>query len=169
MLCCCSKSSTPQGHEVNQLQERKKSRSESRLSATVPAPPSSDSALEGREGFARSQRASQRSNERYSIVTEGVTSNPELECFIIPSFGKEPPTNVAVKKASSDFLKGVGDDLKIIQGLIEKDPQKGLVNVTIMCHFEQVKLASFTRIIEDRMKDLKLKSADKGQKGCEYM
>ena len=165
MLCCCSNSSTTQRREENQLQERKTSRSESRLSATFPAP-SSDSALEGRQSFARSQQASQRSNEKYSVVTEGATGSPKLECFIIPSFGKEPPTNVAVKKASSDFLRGVGDDLKIIQGLIGKDYQKELVNVTIMCHFEQVKLAIFTGIIEDRMKDLKLKSADNGQKGC---
>lgn len=99
-------------------------------------------------------------------MTEEDICNPKLECFIIPSFGKEPPTNVAVKKASSDFLKGVGDDLKIIQGLIGKDKEKELGNVQIMCHFEQVKLASFLRIIEDRMKDLKLKSADNGQKGC---
>ena len=165
MLCCCSNSSSTRHREENQLQERKTSRSHSRLSATFPAP-SSDSALEGRQGFARSQRASQHSNERYSVVAEGATGNPKLECFIIPLFGKEPPTNVAVKKASSDFLRGVGDDLKIIQGLIGKDCQKELVNVTIMCHFEQVKLAIFTRIIEDRMKDLKLKSADNGQKGC---
>ena len=165
MLCCCSKSPTTEHRDINQLQERKgkKSRSESRLSATFPAP-SSDSSLEGRDSFARSQRPSQRSNERYSIVTDGATCNPKLECFIIPSFGREPPTNVARKKASSDFLKGVGDDMKVIQGFIEKDYQKDLVNVTIMCHFEQVKLASFTRIIEDRMKDLKLKSADKGCK-----
>jgi hypothetical protein len=71
---------------------------------------------------------------------------------------------VARKKASSDFLKGVGDDLKVIQGLIEKDYQKDLVNVTILCHFEQVKLAKFKEIIEDRMKDLILKREDKGCK-----
>ena len=165
MGCCSSKSSTTQHREETQLHERKTSRSESQLSATLPAP-SSDNASEGRRSFERSQRASQRSNEKYTIVTEGGTCNPKLECFIIPSFGKEPPTNVAVKKASSDFLKGVGDDLKIIQGLIGKDKEKELGNVQIMCHFEQVKLASFLRIIEDRMKDLKLKSADNGQKGC---
>ena len=163
-LCCFSNnSSTTQHREQTQLQER--TRSETRLSTTLPAP-SSDTALEGRRSFERSEQASQRSNEKYSIVTEGGAYNPKLECFIIPSFGKEPPTNVAVKKASSDFLKGVGDDMKIIQGLVGKDDEKDLGSVQIMCHFEQVKLASFTRIIEDRMKDLKLKSADNGQKGC---
>ena len=163
MWCCCSKSCSTQDREENQLQERKGSRSESHLSATLPAL-SNDVSLEGRSSFARSQQAYQRTNERYSIVTDGATCNPKLECFIIPSFGREPPINVARKKASSDFLKGVGDDMKVIQGLIEKDYQKDLVNVTIMCHFEQVKLASFMRTIEDRMKDLKLKSGDKGCK-----
>ena len=164
MLCCCSKSSTTQRREENQLEERRQSRSESRLSATVPAP-SSDGAQEGRKSLTRSQQASQRSNDRFSLVSEGATCNPKLECFVIPSFGKEPPTNVAVKKASSDFLRGVGDDLKIIQALIRKDYQKELGNVTLMCHFEQVRVANFTRIIEDRMTDLILRSADNGQKG----
>ena len=88
----------------------------------------------------------------------------QLECFIIPSFGKDPPENVAVKKMAGDFLRGVGDDFKSIQNLVEKDNQKELVNVQLMCHFEQVKLADFIVNIEERMKDLKIKSTAKGCK-----
>lgn len=142
-----SDSSTPRGIEENQLLERRQSQSESRQSATFPAP-SSDGVQKGRKSFTWSQRASQRSNDRYSLVSEGTACNPKLECFIIPSFGKEPPTNVAVKKASSDFLKGVGDDLKIIQGLIGKDYQKELGNVTLMCHFVQEKVANSRELLK---------------------
>ena len=70
------------------------------------------------------------------------------------------------KKASNDFLRGVADDLTIIQQLIRKDDQKELGNVELMCHFKQETLAHFTNNIEDRMTDLKLNSADNGQKGC---
>ena len=101
-------------------------------------------------------------------MTEEDICNPKLECFIIPSFGKEPPTNVAVKKTSNDFLKGVGDDLTIIQGWIRNDKQKNLGNVELLCHFKQQKLANFTRIIGDRMKDLRLNGANNGEKGCKY-
>ena len=52
------------------------------------------------------------------------TCNPKLECIIVPSFGTNLPNNVVPKKASTDFLKGVGDDFKIIQELISKDQQK---------------------------------------------
>lgn len=83
------------------------------------------------------------------------TCNPKLECIIVPSFGTNLPNNVVPKKASTDFLKGVGDDFKIIQELISKDKQKELVRVQIMCHFEQVKLAKFTKMIKDRISRFK--------------
>ena len=42
-------------------------------------------------------------------------------CVIVPSFGTDPPSNVVVKKSAGDFLKGVGDDFKIIQRLVRDD------------------------------------------------
>ena len=111
-------------------------------------------------GFEHSERSSRHSSDEKAACT------PKLECFVIPSFGKDPPTNVAVKKASNDFLGGVVNDLTTIQRLIGKDDQKELGNIELLCHFKQEKLANFTRIIEDRMKDLKLNGADIGKKGC---
>ena len=97
------------------------------------------------------------------------TCNPKLECIIVPSFGKDLPSNMVPKKESSDFLRGVGDDFKIIQDLIGKDQQKELDRVQLMCPFEQVKLAEFKKMIEDKMQDLKLKRAENvenDRKGC---
>ena len=170
-LCCCFQSSTPQPpREENQLQERRSSRSGSHLSQSLPAPASSDSTSEDRRGFERSQQSSRHNNEKYTIVSDKATilSHLELECLIVPSFGKDPPINVAVKKeSSSDFLQGVGDDLKIIQRLIGRDIHKKLGEVQLMCHFEQVKRAQFANTIKERMQDLKL-NYRYDQKGCKW-
>ena len=154
ILSCCSRSSTTQLYQM----ERSTS-TDTRLSEPPPSS-HSDNTLE----IQRSQSLGQDSLDKFGVVNEGAICNAKLECLIVPSFGKHPPRNVVVKKASSDFLKGVGDDFKIIQRLIDKDYQKELVNVTLMCHFEQVKVAEFTKIIEDRMNDIRLKNTD-GQKG----
>ena len=105
----------------------------------------------------------QRSKTGYTVVEDG--DCPELKCVVIPSFGKCPPHVVAVKKknreenekaALSDFLGGVGDDLERIQTMIGADSKKGLVRVELMCHFKQVKMREFERIIKSRMEDIKL-------------
>ena len=98
------------------------------------------------------------------ISDNGVTVTPQLDCFIIPSFGKDTPDNVAVKKMAGDFLKGVGDDFEIIKQLVKNDSCKHLYEVEFMCHFAQKKTADFTKTIEDAMKDLKMK-----RKGCKCM
>ena len=96
-------------------------------------------------------------------------SPPALECFIIPSFGEDPPSDVAVKlklsgKMASKFLKGVGEDLDIIQQLIKEDENKQLYEVRFMCHFAQKKVEEFEKAISEAMKDLKVKT----RKGCKY-
>jgi hypothetical protein len=97
----------------------------------------------------------QHSKKGYTVVEDG--DCPELKCVIIPSFGKCPPHNiVAVKKASSDFLKGVGDDLEKIQTMIGNDNDKGLIRVELACHFKQVKIKEFEKKIKDGMDDIKL-------------
>lgn len=101
--------------------------------------------------------------ERYSVSNP--ESKPNLECFIVPSYGSDPPSSVAIKKeVESDFLKGVGNDSKIIQGLIKEDTCKDLAQVEIICHFEQKKVAEFKNKIEDEMKRLKLRPGKKGRK-----
>lgn len=99
-----------------------------------------------------------------------VAQSPELDCIIIPSFGEDPPGNVAIKlkmsgKMSSKFLEGVGEDLDIIQQLIIEDNTKHLREVRLMCHFAQKKVREFKKKIRETMKDLKQKRA---QKGCKY-
>ena len=99
-----------------------------------------------------------------------IKPSPPLECFIIPSFGEDPPDNVAVKlkitdKMASDFLEGVGEDFDIIQKLIMEDDNKQLREVRLMCHFAQKTVKEFKKAIEDAMKNLKLKHT---QKGCKY-
>ena len=175
LLCCCSRSSTTQPHK----QYCFRCRPESYLTQSLPAP-SHDSTSQGHRSSEHIQQSSQCNYDKYtqSIVNEETMGNPKLECFIIPFFGKDPPVpgNVAPnsKKASSDFMEGVGNDLttiiyNYIQSLIVKDNQKELGKVELLCHFKQVKLANFTSLIEDRMIDLKLKSAEYGQKGCKSM
>ena len=104
--------------------------------------------------------------ERYSIANEGPLS--KLECVIVPSYGSCPPSTVAVKKAAGDFLRGVGDDSAIIQRLIGQDGHKELGRVQIICHFEQVKLETFMKMIEDKMKDVRLKYQSDSQRGRKY-
>ena len=91
------------------------------------------------------------------------TNSLHLECFIIPSFGKDPPDNVAVKKMAGDFLRGVEDDFEIIQQLIKDDSQKRLFEVKFMCHFAQENVAKFKRRIKSALQELKME-----QKGCKY-
>ena len=97
---------------------------------------------------------------------QGIKQSPPLECFIVPSFGQDPPDNVAVKKMAGDFLKGVGQDFDIIQQLIKEDGDKQLLEVRFMCHFAQKKVEEFKKAIGDAMKSLKLKRT---QKGCKYI
>ena len=101
-----------------------------------------------------------------------VKPSPLLECFVIPSFGEDPPKDVAVKlkvhesdKMASEFLKGVGEDFDIIQQLIKEDDNKQLYEVSFMCHFAQKKVEVFKKAISEAMKDLKLKP----QKGCKHV
>ena len=92
-------------------------------------------------------------------------TDPAFECIVIPSFGKLPPSTVAVKKSTSDFLRGVGEDSKIIQRLIREDSHKELVGVEVMAHFKQVKVGAFLGILEDQMKRIKITSTDETRKG----
>lgn len=100
--------------------------------------------------------------QEHKVVGEG--AYPQLDCFIIPSYGKDPPDNVAVKKMAGDFLKGVGDDFEIIKQLIKNDSGKDLYDVEIMCHFAQKRPIEFTKTIESAMIDLKMK-----RKGCKFI
>ena len=163
ILSCCSRSSTTQSTEIYRLQ--KSPSTETHFSEPSPSSHDGSASLK----IPRSNSLQQGSLGRNSVVNERAKCNAKLECLIVPSFGKHPPRNVVMKKVSSDFLKGVGDDFKIIQRYIDKDYQKELVNVTLMCHFEQVKVVKFTKIIEDRMNDIRLRNADDGQKGCKYI
>ena len=118
-------------------------------------------------GASSQHRIHQRSKKRYTVVEDG--DCPKLECIIIPSFGKCPPDNVAVKKASNDFLEGVGDDLEIIQSLIVDDIDKELSRVELMCHFKQIKKKEFETKIRSRMESIKLTrdhTSAACQKGC---
>ena len=81
---------------------------DTRLSEPTP------SSHSGNTSIFRRSRSEQGSLDRVGVVNEGAMCNAKLECLIVPSFGKHPPRNVVVKKASSDFLKGVRDDFKII-------------------------------------------------------
>ena len=107
-------------------------------------------------------------DRRFSSCHISSGTNPQLQCIVVPSYGKSPPSNVAekIKIKGDKFLRGVGDDLTIIQTLIAQDPGKELVQVRIMCHFEQVTVARFLKMIEDKMKDLKLRHRGSSQKGC---
>ena len=92
-------------------------------------------------------------------------TKPELDCFIVPSYGSDPPSSVAVKKkVESNFLKGVGDDSHIIQELINEDSKTTLCYVQLMCHFQQMKVKAFMSKIEDKMKRLKMQHPKKGRK-----
>ena len=92
------------------------------------------------------------------------TYSPPLKCFVIPSFGKDPPGNVALKKMAGDFLKGVREDFQTIQQLIKEDGYKQLLEVEFMCHFAQNKVATFKERIKDAMQTLNLDRI-----GCKYM
>ena len=168
ILCCCSRCFTSQPLIARGLPDRGGAPElNAEIDSSVPTTPLKHDHII----LQRSQSAKLPSQNSLSIVNMNATCNPKLECIIVPSFGKDPPSNVVLKKASSDFLKGVGDDFKIIQDLIGKDQQKELGRVQLMCHFEQVKLADFTKMIKDRMQDLKLKRAENAEndrKGCKY-
>ena len=157
--CCSSRSSTPQ-------------LSDSDLStfSWTDSEPSRSQSMHNMTSCDHSQ------HERYNTyrvdkrVQDVKLSPPALKCFIIPSFGEDPPDNVAVKlkmsdKMASDFLKGVGEDFDIIQQLIKEDDNKQLYEVRLMCHFAQKKVKEFKKAIGDAMKSLKLKHT---QKGCKY-
>lgn len=93
---------------------------------------------------------------------------PKLECLIVPSFGSRPSCEV-VEKKKCDFLRGVGKDLEIIQNLIERDLQKDLVRVKLRCPFEQVEVVNCIKMIEEKMKDLKLRDKSNSRNGREYI
>ena len=183
-FCSCFKSSGDPSPEVNQLQERRpaavqnqlverrpsaeeKQLEDKRLSRRLSYRPVSCSLesqltpVSGNESSAhggfersRSHRYYKRLREKFSVDNDGTT--PRLDCILIPSFGSCPPSNVAEKKATSHFLQGVGDDLKIVQQLIQEDGHKELIEVRLMCHFQQMKLATFTQKIENQMLKLML-------------
>lgn len=110
------------------------------------------------------------SKKNYTVVEDG--DRPKLECIIIISFGKSPPNNVAVKKASGDFLEGVGEDMEIMQSLIRRDNDKELSKVVLECHFKQTKIKDFEAEVQRRMVDIKLtreygrENTSACQKGC---
>ena len=152
MLSCCSRSSTIRYSEVYRSPSTDTRFSEPSQTSQ------SESTLE--------KRKSRSLEQGICGDSKRVTCVPKLKCLIVPSFGEKPPDNIAPKKAASDFLQGVGDDLKIIQDWISKDSQKELVNVTLMCHFEQVKVAAFTTNIKDIMNNISLECTNDDQKGC---
>lgn len=119
---------------------------------------------------AGSQHSVYKRNRKRCMVVDGGDC-PKLECIVIPSFGKCPPHIVAVKKSSSDFLEGVGDDLEKIQTMIGDDDDKELSRVELMCHFKQIKIKVFETKIKSRMEDIKLSRnrTSACQKGCKYM
>ena len=117
-------------------------------------------------GFATSSTAyPTRQQELQRRIADGIEAKIQLECVIVPSFGTDPPSNVVVKKSAGDFLKGVGDDFKIIQRLVRDDSRKELISVQLMCHFERVNVSTFLERIEDLMKRLKLNSTSNHKKG----
>ena len=67
-------------------------------------------------------------------------------------------------KVGGDFLKGVGDDSQIIQGLIMEDRCKQLRRIQIMCDFEKIKVGTLMKRIEDEMSLLKLQFGKKRRK-----
>ena len=110
----------------------------------------------------KSEKMRKKAHGRSNVVNEGIS--PQLQCFIIPSFGKDPPENVAVKKMAGDFLRGVRDDFKVIQELIQNDGHKYIYQVDFMCHFAQQKVKEFKEAIEDAMKNLRLRRTEEGRK-----
>ena len=112
--CCCSSSTTesPEAHQMKQFANSESCNSEPTSASTKScnSEPSSPSQRGRKSQGRRIRSASTRSFDTDSVVNEGCTCH--LKCLIIPSFGKNPPQNVVKKKASSDFLKGVGDYLK---------------------------------------------------------
>ena len=158
-LCCCPHSSTPQlGDNELHLSIRTLTDSEPSRSHSMTS-------------FDRVQRDRIRTSSfRVDDRARDVKPSTPLECFIVPSFGEDPPDNVAVKltmsdKMASKFLKGVEKDFDIIQKLIMEDDTKQLLEVRLMCHFAQKKVEEFKKAIGDAMKNLKLKHT---QKGCKY-
>lgn len=117
----------------------------------------------GSASFYADQRADFKTSGSQQLPTKQEHKRSHLHCFIVPSFGKDPPDNVAVKKMAGDFLRGVGDDFEIIKQLIKNDSCKHLYDVEIMSYFAQKKPSDFTKIIEDAMIDLKMK-----HKGCKF-
>ena len=119
--------------------------------------------------YDHSQREHNHTNSfRVDDRARDIKPSPPLECFVIPSFGEDPPDNVAVKLTISDkmankFLKGIEKDFDIIQQLIMEDDNKQLREVRLMCHFAQKTVKEFKKAIGDAMKNLKLKHT---QKGC---
>lgn len=176
--CCCCSSGDPSP----EIKERKPSAEgyqleDRRLCLHLSYPPVSDcqefqlTTVSGNESSQHGslerprsrQYYSRRLREKFSVAKDGTT--PQLECIIIPSFGSCPPSTVAEKKATSHFLQGVGDDLKIIQHLIQEDGNKELIEVQLMCHFQQMKMATFTQKIKVQMSKLKFdRGTQKGRK-----
>ena len=177
IFCSCFKSSRDPSPEVNQLEERsspeenqleerRSSLSAKRLCISLPSSPSTLSGRSSTSGSlerSNSQRYPQRLREKFNIANDGTT--PRLECIIIPSFGSSPPPTVVVKKATGDFLQGVGGDMEIIQRLIREDSRKDLLEVRLMCHFQHVRRATFMKNIKDQMSKLKFDQESGIQKG----
>ena len=192
LCCCCFKSDketelhsclsiNPSGHQFSYQSLSNDSESSGEVFAILsqripPSTPSERHRSRQRSsssiGASSQCRVYQRSKKGYTVIEDG--DCPKLECIIIPSFGKCPPDNIAVKKASNDFLEGVGDDLEIIQSLIVDDVDKELSRVELMCHFKQVKKKVFETKIRSRMENIKLtrdptSTCQKGRKCGMYL
>ena len=177
MCCCCCKQTLPETacQSLNPSERDPLVRSED-CSMSDPMAHSLTASLESRSsrcssnsstGYERGQYKHGNTRSLRKSDNEAThTNGPQLECVIIPSFGKNPPDNVAVKKMTGDFLRGVEDDFEIIQQLIKDDSQKRLFEVKFMCHFAQENVAKFKRRIKSAMQELKMEHT--GKKGCEY-
>ena len=97
VLRCCFRSSTPQP-SVNELHHL----SNSTLADSVPS--RSHSMTSHTYDHTCSQGECTRTNSFQDVRAQDIKPSPPLECFIIPSFGEDPPEDVAVKLKLSDKM-----------------------------------------------------------------
>ena len=97
-------------------------------------------------------RSIERRSGRCNVVNKSSIC-PNLQCLVFPSFGDALPSDAA-KKKSTGFLAGVGNDMKVIQRLINEDKKKSLAEVIMMCHFQQMSVQQCKSRIEKWMGDI---------------